>query len=351
MRQSTANKRDPVNSVDAEIGRLLLEVRIGVSAIRSIRMGLMQLTYAMAERSRYKGILLLVDTAITRERLHREWQLAASVLRPDILEHLSICIFEDGRFFGIPRDPDRKTQRILCDFNNSGELRESVRLYRTNASFVVLKVLLNHWLMVEDPVTTNWLARSCGFSYPTIARVIHSLGSLIERQRDRRITLRWFPREEFARMVAVSDHARSTVRFVDRSGSARTADAHLRRLEKLNPPGLAIGGVLGAKRYLPKLDIVGTPRVDISVHCHGRQMDLEFMTKLDPALKRIDDPREPAAIAVHAVRHIDPFFTERSGGLFWADPVECLLDLHEAQLELQAAQFLRALEQNRTIIP
>jgi hypothetical protein len=44
-------------------------------------------------------------------------------------------------------------------------------------------------------------------------------------------------------------------------------------------------------------------------------------------------------------------FTPRDGGLAWADPVECLLDLHEARLEMQASQFLEALQRNRPAKP
>ena len=71
------------------------------------------------------------------------------------------------------------------------------------------------------------------------------------------------------------------------------------------------------------------------------------MHELDPALKRVDDPLEPATVIVHAVRHAASLFSPRKGGLQWADPVECLLDLHEAHLERQGAQFLESLQRRR----
>jgi hypothetical protein len=49
-------------------------------------------------------------------------------------------------------------------------------------------------------------------------------------------------------------------------------------------------------------------------------------------------------VVVHAVRHADPLFNPRDGGLAWADPLECLFDLHEARLEMQTAQFLAHLQ-------
>ncbi len=78
-------------------------------------------------------------------------------------------------------------------------------------------------------------------------------------------------------------------------------------------------------------------------------MNLDFMEKLDPALKPVADPLTQAHVVVHAVRHADPQFMPRLGGLAWADPVECLLDLHEDRLTLQASQFLEALENNRPL--
>jgi hypothetical protein len=98
------------------------------------------------------------------------------------------------------------------------------------------------------------------------------------------------------------------------------------------------------------VDLGGVPRLDLSQHGSGRP-DLGFIEKLDPALKRVDDPLEPATVVVHQVRHATSLFQARKGGLHWADPVECLLDLHEARLDAQAAHFLKALERARPNVP
>jgi hypothetical protein len=310
-------------------------------------MGLMQLAYAMAERPGSEAFLVLPDAAVTRKRLEREWQLAASVLRPELSNRLSLCIGAKDPFIGIPRDPGPDAQRVLSRVVAAQRPRVGSSQARGDASFVVLKILLHHWLTDGKPVTTDWLAGTSGYSYPTIANVLQYLGSLVERQSDRRLRLRWFSREEFARLLAVSDRARATVRFADRSGQSPSPESHLRRLEKLNPPDLAIGGVLGAKHYFRDLDLIGIPRLDLSQHSPKRHLDLGFIEELDPALERVEDPLEPATVVVHAIRHADALFTPREGGLQWADPVECLLDLHEARLEIQASQFLEALQRNR----
>jgi hypothetical protein len=322
----------------------LIEVISGVAGVRSIRTALVQLAYSLAERRDSEAFLVLPEIKITRERLEEEWRLAASVLQPAVASRLNICIYEHARFAGISRELDSKAQRLLAEAVPNATPGLASAVPRADASFVTLKVLLHHWLTNGSPVTTDWLARTSGYSYPTIANVLRSLGGLLERQPDRRIRLRWFPRDQYARLAAVSDRVRSTVRFADSSGQPRSPEAHIRRLEKLAPAGVAVGGVLGAKHYLPALDLVGTPRLDLSVHCPDHQMDLGFVAQLDPALKPVEDPLKPANLVVHAVRHAQSLFTPRAGGLAWADPLECLLDLQEAHLEAQAAELLQHLQ-------
>jgi hypothetical protein len=111
--------------VDAEVGNRLFEVKAGETSLRNIRTSLMQLAYAMAKRPGSQGILVLPDVKVTKERLFWEWQLATSVLQPDLVRRLSLCIEEGGRFIGIPRDPDQETQDILT---------EIIRAHRPNAS-------------------------------------------------------------------------------------------------------------------------------------------------------------------------------------------------------------------------
>jgi hypothetical protein len=332
---------------DAAVGDRLIDVKAGVSGLRSVQVGLMQMAYALARQPKRRGFLVLTDVSVGLERLRDEWQRAASVLRPDLLSRLSICIDQGDRFVGIPRELDVQTQQMLSQVVAAERGHGESRTSRGDAPFVVLKVLLHHWLTDGRPVTTYFLRTTTGYSYPTVARALVGLGSLIERGSDRRVRLRWFPHDQLARLFAVSDRVRETVRFADRSAQPRPPEAHLRRLEKLNPPGLAVGGALGAAHYFPGIDLVGAPRLDLSQHGSGRGPDLGFVEKLDPGLKRVLDPLEPATVVVHQVRHAKPLFEPRKGGLQWADPVECLLDLHEAGLRAQALQFLKALEKNR----
>jgi hypothetical protein len=106
---------------------------------------------------------------------------------------------------------------------------------------------VHQWLLGKGPMATGWLMKTAGCSYPTVAGALGRLDHVLRRASNRKVELRDFPKEEWARLITVSDRVRSTVRFVDASGKPRPPEAHLRRLEKLKVPNLGVGGVLGAR--------------------------------------------------------------------------------------------------------
>lgn len=311
----------------------------------------MQLAYALKEREDATGYLVLSDSRVTKQSIEGEWKRAMTVLNTDIGNRIVISLEKDGELQGVTRPLDPETQTVITDVLHKERARSGPFVNRSDAAFVVTKVLINQWLASGEAVTTTWLTESCGYSYPTVARVIQGLGSLIERLPNRKVRLRYFPDEEYLRLIANSDRARATARYVDASGDQRSPERHLHRLERIKPKGVAIGGVFGAKHYFADLDIVGAPRLDLSFHVRDSGADIDFINKLDPALKRSDDPHRPASVVVHQVYHADSLFSKRDGGLAWADPIECLLDLHDARLEMQAKQLLDALRARRPKVP
>jgi hypothetical protein len=96
--------------------------------------------------------------------------------------------------------------------------------------------------------------------------------------------------------------------------------------------------------------LIGNPRLDLVIDAGTRRLDrparpVDFGTilrKLDPALKPAERG-EPCQVVVHTLYRAKSFFTESEDGLFYADEVECLLDLHETHLEAQAMEFLEKL--------
>src|SRR6266446_2909093 len=150
-----ASRTDDHPDVAVMDGRLV-EVKFGVSALRSVRLGLLQLAYAMAGRPGAAAFLVLPDVTITQRRLRHEWQLAAAALRPDLAHRLTLCIGHGDRLLGIPRDPDAAARRAIQKAIARVRPRAETRGARGEARFVVLKILLHHWLTDGAPVTADW---------------------------------------------------------------------------------------------------------------------------------------------------------------------------------------------------
>jgi hypothetical protein len=337
--KTNLNQSDP----DVRVGNVAIEVKAGVAAIRNIRSGLLRLAYDVAQAPDLNGFLVLPDASVTKSRLEKEWHLASSVIRPDILQRLHICISEEDHWIGIPDDPDTATQKLISSAV-AERPRGGVRLGRPDYSFMVAELLIYKWATREGSVTTKWLMETMDCNYQTVAKGLRKLGGSVVRHSDRKIEFRELPRDEWARLVAISEKARGTVRFTDRSGQPRSWESLMKRLRGLGRKDIGIGGVPGAKHHYAALDIVGSPRLDVSLHCPDETADLSFVERLDPALTRTEARDEPVSLAVHLLRRKDPLFDTSADGVVWADKIECLFDLHEARLEPQALEFFRSFE-------
>jgi hypothetical protein len=335
------NERD--YSPDGQWRDMGVEVKRVTHGFRNLRASLLGLAYWLADRPENRALLLLLDSRITEKRLQHERELASRVIRPEIMRRLIIASGGGGRYVGLPQD-------LGDDFGmwlNQIVSKESPKCKSRDSYYVILQILLHEWLLGKAPLTRKALGSMTGCSYPTLATALNRLGPYLGQSSSRGVELTHFPGNEWERMLAVSDRIRETKRFAVASGEARSPEAHLRRLAQMGAENVAIGGVLGARHYYPDLDLVGTPRLDLSLHCPGKRADLELIRKLDPALRPVEGALDAADVVVHTVRRAETFFVPREGGLKWADPVECLMDLHEAHLELQAKEFLAALETQR----
>jgi len=330
-------------SPDGQWRDIVVEVKRATHGFRNLRASLLGLAYWLAGRPENRALLLLVDSRITEKRLQHERELASRVISQEIMRRLIIASGGGGRYVGLPQDLGDDFRAWLDQLVS----KEPSRCKSKETYYAILQILVHQWLLGKAPLTRKALGSMAGCSYPTVAAALRRVGPYLGQGSSRRIELMHFPREEWKRMLAISDRIRETVRFAVASGEARSPEAHLRRLAQMGAENVAIGGVLGARHYYSDLDLVGTPRLDLSLHCPGKRAGLEFIQKLDPALRRVDSALEAANVVVHIVRRAEAFFVPREGGLQWADPVECLIDLHEAHLERQATEFLAALEAQR----
>ncbi len=192
-------------------------------------------------------------------------------------------------------------------------------------------------------ITLNWIGEAAGCAYRAVAGTLESLGNAILRHSDRSVELRFFPKDAWGQLLATSAKSRMTMKYADSSGQPRSPDSLIRRLKKLQRSDIAVGGILGARHYYPGIDMIGTPRLDLAVHCPDKYADISFVEQLDPALKKEDNPEVPPALVLHFIRRKENIFGKSFDVLPWADPVECLLDLHEMKLEPQALDFLNTM--------
>lgn len=329
---------------------LVVERVDAAGGVRDLQTGVLRLALRLKETNAARGFLLLNEPGIGDDRLRREWAVLRQVLRPQLVERIGVVVQREDEVAGISSEEHAAAfRRLATRTARQGRAGRSSAGRKRQADywfFVILKLLLHRWVKGSGPIRMNALAEQAGCTYPTAARALKELGGLVERTSDRRARLRSFPRRDVARMAAVAPRIRRSLRFGDRSGQPRSAEAHLQRLRKMDVPDLAVGGVIAARHYHPPLDISGTPRLDVSVAAswdrQSRPFDAlaeETMKRLDPALERLGDPSAPAIVVVHLVPHKLDLFETGNDGLPWADPIDCLLDLQEAGLGSVTTEF------------
>jgi hypothetical protein len=315
-----------------------VEVKFQTHGIRNLRASLLGLAYWLTKDPVSRGLLVLADSRISHERLQKEWRLAEQTLHPEVMRRMAVAFVRNKEYVGLPSDLGNDFRlwldKVVLRESHEGKPRESF--------YAILEVLLHQWLLGKGAMTSEWLMKTVGCSYPTVAGALRRLEPSLIRHSDRRVELRYFPREEWVRLLAVSDEVRSTTRFADRSGQPRSPDSLVRRLKRFQRNDIAVGGIIGARHYQPDLDLVGTPRLDLSLHWRGKNVDWGFIKELDPALQETKQRDEAAPLVVHLVRRDSALFQPGEGHLQWADPVECLLDLHENRLESQAVEFVQS---------
>lgn len=327
---------------DAIWGDTVVEVLVEPRDARRLRTKIMDMA-RIASVTKSRVVLLLDEPALTEPRLQAEWEGAVEVLRPELLRQLSVAIHRSGEWQGIPVPPNGSELPALETIREHMLSRQPARSSRiSGAYYEILRILIHQWLLGKGPVTIKWLMETSGTSHPTVSKAIARLGHSLIRHSDRSVELRYFPRDEWAHLLAVSDEVRSPIRFADQSGQARSPESLLRRLRQLQRDDIAVGGVWGATHYQSSLDLVGNPRLDLSIHSGRKAADVSFVRSLDPALDQTKERDQSPILIVHAIHRAASLFQPSESGVPWADPVECLLDLHEARLESQAHEFLNS---------
>jgi hypothetical protein len=213
------------------------------------------------------------------------------------------------------------------------------------AFFEVAKVLLEVWLRRRCPLQSSELEGLVGASYPTVSSALQELEARgeLERKRVRRVELRGVPLRTLREIVIRADEVRHTRWYVDALGRPPNPELLLRRLRKARLPGVGVGEVPAGHHYDPNLDLIGLPRIDLTLSTGIAERTLRRLSEVDPALRlSAKTRRDEAVLVVHSLSRNEPLF-ERAADETYADPVETMLDLYELHLDEQAETLAKRL--------
>ncbi len=339
---------------DATLGSWIFEIKRNLKDVRSLRESLLLMAQIVASREDQHTILILDQPGITQDRILDEWNQFTRILDTGLKNRIAIVGEISG--FGL----DWLAGELPGDFTDwkpvvheilHRDVRASPKAARSGAFFDVLRTLVVHWLRGDAPVSTKQLIEETGFSYPTIATSLGKLSHYLMRGPNRSVGLRRFPLDAWQKLLVDAGSIRQTRRFTA-EGRPRSPEAMLARLRELGVGDIAVGGVLGARHWVPGIDIAGTPRLDLTVNfAMPQQRDWpipdaapphDFIRKLDPALRPAAS-NEPAILVVNGLFTPEIFSKPGNDGTIWANEAECLLDLQEARLDAQAQEFINHL--------
>lgn len=339
--------RDPAVDFESLDGSRVVEVldRKHVQ-IRELRSRVTGLGVLLARRPRVRQACLVVPAErVSEDRLRQEWDQLCSILRPAIADRLALVAL--GEDFDLCLPERTGTLVDLVQVARPLLLQPTaVELPPQPKFFAVLKVLLVRWLLGQGAISRGELGELAGCSYPTTAKALQRLGRTLSTRTKRGVELRDFPRVAWKELLALAPTSRGSMFFADTSGRSPDPEGLRRRLARLRPSHVALGGVLAAQHWDPHFDLHGLPRLDLLVHAAPR-LDVGFLQQLDPALQPADSTSAQAVLVVHPLRRPATLFAEDPGGsLPIADPVETLLDLAELRLDTQAEELIERLRQH-----
>lgn len=330
-----------VDALSAD-SQTLYVVKIGLRDLRGLTLAIIDVAHLTARNSKKYGVVILEAPLIGDERVKQEWQKFIEILNAELGSHLSLIVRRfDKASFVLGRELHKNDIGIIEEAVSKALLIHvgpESRKRRVDSFFEIFKVLAVNLYRKKGSLTLKELGEQTGFSYPTVARALDQLKPWLIRHSDRQVELRSIPAEVWTKLVLSSDTTRASLRYTDRSGRPRSAEALLEKLHSLNRSNIAVGGVPGAKHYYPGLDIVGIPRLDLIIHSPGKDEISTIARQLDPALE-LAERGEPARVVFHVLSRPESFFSTENNDMNWADEVECLLDLHDARLESQAVDL------------
>lgn len=209
----------------------------------------------------------------------------------------------------------------------------------------VVAYLLQRHLQSLPGVSISNVAAETRASLPTIYKVLNTYEHSIDKDlEDKTLRLRYFAQSDWLYWIQRTNQL-SSVYFIDRSGSPRSATRLAKELARLRRDDLAIGGLMGALHHLPALDATSSPQLDILVH-GTRRADLSFIADIDPGLERYEGRPEMAGVAVHFIDRPAPLFAHQ-GGQNWGSLPDCIANMQKAGLTHQVNDALQLIKERQ----
>lgn len=328
-------------------GHIHVEVK-KTNSVRDVRGALLTLAYIIGqEASKNQAVCVVVDTRLSSGRLKEELVRFRQVIHPAIANRIHFLVGKgDAQEHSVNAYSGSMKNAPAGFYNWLGELvakeLRGVYAHHLPPRQIVVAALAQLRLWNASPVTVKYLQETCRVSYPTVAAVLKELADLgwLEDSGERGVRLRYLTSGEWMELAREHARQRKVHLFTDPTGQ-KTPEKMVKRLARLQetdklPQTVRIGGVIGAAKHFPELDITAAPRLDL---CVDRDPS-HIASILDAGLLCKAKPDQRIAMAVHVTSF--PLGTSRwesnSQGP-WASELECLADLIEMGYTREASEM------------
>lgn len=334
-----------------------IEIKSG-SSLRDLRSVVLQMGYDLlsSHQPQLRGLIVLHNSRISRSKVAQERELMQKLFRPELMQRIEFARMDSSKGaseWDLPAELRHPELLAFLEELADQDAAASIRGYTSAPGAgrdAVFERLVQTWLQHKTPESTMQLVSAAGVSYPTAAGVIRSLEQqdFIERGPGRSIRLKRFPWSEWRNWLARTSDTRKTVHYVSTTGLPRPYLQMVFRLHDMQRSDVAISGVLGAQHYVPDVNIVGTPRLDLVVAGQPGSFSDSDVCRLDASLEPRSGESRQSHVAVHFIgKRMDPGF-EMHDGHQYASPVQCLADFYELGLDGQAQEIIQQLVEQRS---
>lgn len=309
-----------------------------VQSARDLRAEILALATKL-EGNSGEAQLVIEEPSLSPATVQKEWDAAVQVFKPSIRDRVHLVM-----------DPPTKAARLLSTSRDQG----IIPLERPNYRYEVLRQLVGASLEGRMPHTTRTLAESIGASLPTVraASAAFQQAGLCRRWGAHHVLdAKNLSAEYIAQLQALPQMLR--FRFAQGTYPRPPAELVSRAMLLMGakrPPEwtpFALSGTPVALASVPKVDLLGTPRLDLAAYVprEASSIDVrEALRKLDSGLELEPNPLAAAPVVVTLIRAKSRGDQLMGDPVRWAAPADVFLSLLDLGLAEQAHQYADELQ-------